>query len=372
MKRLQMEILLKDLKKKMVMLSGPRQVGKTWLAKSIMSSFKNPLYYNYDNLNHRDIINNMAWPNDPDLIIFDEIHKKPEFKNYLKGVYDTKSESQSILVTGSARLELLRKMGDSLAGRFYSHQLLPFSFKEINKVNNKISFNHYWNRGGFPEPLLGDETTAKLWRQSYYDSLIREDLFELIQIGDFRAIKSLLELLKIKVGAPVSYSSLSEDLHISVPTVKKYIEILEALYLVFRVTPYSKNIARAILKEPKIYFYDFSLIENEGAKLENLVALSLLKHVSFLNDTQADGLGLHYLRTKDAKEVDFCLSKKGNLIELLEVKMSDKNISSNLLYFSEKYQTQGKQLVLNLRDERKINQQVQILKLKEYLLSLSA
>ncbi len=131
MERAQASYILKDLKKKMVFLIGPRQVGKTWLAKRISEEYEKPMYLNYDRLEDRKLIKDEAWPETADLLIFDEIHKMPEWKNYVKGIYDTKPQTLHLLVTGSARLDTFRQAGDSLAGRFFRHRLFPLSYKEL-------------------------------------------------------------------------------------------------------------------------------------------------------------------------------------------------------------------------------------------------
>jgi len=137
MERYQKRAILRDLNKKMVFLAGPRQAGKTTLAKNIAQEFKDSfVYLNYDRLEDRKIIVKEAWLPSTELIILDEIHKMPKWKNYLKGVYDTKSSHQKILVTGSARLEIFNKVGDSLAGRYFLHRLMPLSPAEYNGPRN--------------------------------------------------------------------------------------------------------------------------------------------------------------------------------------------------------------------------------------------
>jgi len=346
--------IIADLSKKMVFVVGPRQVGKTWLAKDIAKLFNRTVYLNYDNFNDRKIIENEMWLEDNELLIFDEIHKMPNWKNYLKGIYDTKSENMKILVTGSARLDAFRQAGDSLAGRFFAHRLLPFSYKEI--FPNKKNIKELIVRGGFPEPLLAESgTEANRWRKQYIDSLIRTDVLDFENIHNFKAVSLILELLRARVGSPISFQSIAEDVKISPNTVKKYIQILEALFIVFRISPFSKNIARSLLKEPKVYFYDNGMVQgDDGAKFENFVANSLLKQVWGEADLLGTEISLHYLRTREKREVDFCIVKNGVPIQIIEAKLSDKNLSKELLYFHNKYKIPATQVVLNLRNERKI------------------
>lgn len=281
MERIQKNAILQDLDKKMVFLAGPRQSGKTTLSKEIAKLFKAPVYLNYDRLEDRKLMLNEAWLASTDLLILEEIHKMPKWKNYLKGIYDTKQKNLHILVTGSARLEVFRSVGDSLAGRYFLHRLLPLSLAECFQLNENFSIDHFLERGGFPEPFLSSTLVdANRWRMQYVDSLLREDVLEFDNIQNLKSIPLVFELLRERVGSTVSFSSIARDAELSSNTVKKYIQILEALYIVFRVTPYSRNIGRSLLKEPKIYFFDSGLVKGDhGAQLENLVAVSLLKHV---------------------------------------------------------------------------------------------
>ena len=346
--------ILKDLNNKIVFLTGPRQVGKTWLTHEIAKEFTNSVYLNYDSRTDRDIIEKEAWLTTTDLLIFDEIHKMPNWKSYIKGLFDTRTENLKILVTGSARLEYFRQTGESLSGRFFTHRLFPFSPGELTAVGAVPDLNRLINRGGFPEPFLSeDDDFAKRWRKQYVDGLIREDVLDFEKFNDFKSLKLCLELLRSRVGSPVSYSSIARDIGIAPNTVKKYIQIFEELYIVFRVTPFTGNITRSILKEPKIYFFDTALVEgNEGAKFENLTALALVKEAAAEEDLRGISAALHYVRTKDGKEVDFCYVKDGKARFLLETKLSDSNISKNLHYFSSRYNIPGIQLVKDLKRER--------------------
>lgn len=353
MERYQKRAILNDLNKKMVLLAGPRQAGKTTLAKEIASEFQSFAYLNYDHIEDRKIIKAEGWLPSTELVILDEIHKMPKWKNYLKGVYDTKPSGQKILVTGSARLEVFRKVGDSLAGRYFLHRLLPFSPAECEKVHVSYTLDRFLERGGFPEPFLDPlKVDADRWRLQYVDSLLREDILDFDNIQNLNAIRLVFELLRERVGSPISYSSIAEDVAISPHTVKKYIEILEALYIVFRITPFSKNIARSLLKEPKIYFFDNGLVKgNNGAKFENFVAMCLLKHVYAKIDYEAKTYSLHYLHTKEKKEVDFALAFDGNLEKIIEVKYADGHVSPHLRYFHHKYNLPAVQVVCELKRE---------------------
>ena len=371
MKRRQYNTIINDLEKKMVFLVGPRQAGKTWLAKSIADDMPNSVYLNYDYIPDRQLIQDEAWQDTTELLILDELHKMPQWKNYLKGLFDTKATHLKILVTGSARLDVFKQAGDSLAGRYFTHRLMPLSLGELCYLNESYNLDRLLERGGFPEPLIADDVTAaKRWRRQYIDSLLREDVLNFDNIQNFKAIRLVFDLLRHRVGAPISYSSLAADIQISPNTVKKYIQILEALYIVFRVTPFTRNIARSLLKEPKLYFFDTGLVQNgEGAMLENLVAVSLYKHCCAVEDYQGDEASLHYLRTKEGKEVDFAVTINNKIQFIIEVKTSDKDISPSLRYFNQRYQFPAIQLVKTLR-QGYLAKGIQVLKLENYLQEL--
>jgi len=353
--RKQLQGVLKDLKKKMVFVSGPRQVGKTWLAKEMMTHYKRPLYLNYDVKQDQQIIMEQGWFDDVDLLIFDELHKMPQWKHYLKGIYDARPDNMHILVTGSARLDTYRQAGDSLAGRYFIHHLLPLSLVELQNTPFQSDWKRLMTRGGFPEPFLAKNNTgAERWRLQYQDSLIREDILDFENIHNLKAIKLILELIIERVGSPMSYQSIARDVAISPHTVKHYVSILEALYIIFVVTPFSRNIARAILKEPKIYVFDTGLIlNNNGAKFENLLAVSLYKHCKGLRDYEAKKIALHYIRTKEGYEVDFCIAVDNKATELIEAKWTDKNVHKPLAKFQEETGLPAKQVVANLTKRQK-------------------
>lgn len=382
MKRYLFDQILNDIKSKMVFITGPRQVGKTYLAKQIMKKFSKPQYLNFDNINDRKIINEMGWRVNADLLVFDEIHKMKNWKIFLKGIYDSHPSGQSILVTGSARLETFRQSGESLAGRYFHLRLHPLSVKELkNKLSAFEIIERLNNYGGFPEPLLNSFEKseqealefASRWKKQYYTDLIREDILEYSRILEIQAIKHLLELLRNRVGSPLSYLALSEDLQVSPNTIKKYIQILESLYIIFIIRPYHKNIARSILKEPKIYFYDTSFIKgNEGIKLENTIAASLLKNTQYLVDAKGKDVTLNYIRNKEGKEIDFVIAEAGKPAQFIEIKLTDKKPSASLVYYSQRFKNATFiQLVHNLHQEENVKG-IEILKAGDWLTELFA
>ncbi len=372
MKRIQQTIITKDLNKKMVLLVGPRQAGKTWIAKEIAQTFKRSVYLNYDQILDRKKIQNQSWLPDTQLLVLDELHKMKGWKNYLKGVFDTRQKNMKLLVTGSARLDVYDQVGDSLAGRYFRHRLYPFSLAELKQLSYPLDMGKLIRRGGFPEPYLEEtDIEAKRWRSQYVNSLLSTDVFDVGNIQNIKALRLIFELLRNRVGSPISYQSLAEDVQISPITVKKYIQTLEAIFVIFSVSPFSKNIARSLLKEPKIYFYDTALVEGgEGATLENFVAISLLKSLHYKNDVLGENNKLHYIRTKDGEEVDFSLIKDGKIELLVEVKQSDEKINKTLKKLHQKHDVESIQIVQHLRNEFE-ESGVKVLKAENFLSSLA-
>jgi uncharacterized protein len=344
----------KDLMKKMVFLGGPRQCGKTTLAQALLQQNKSGRYFNWDlDEDRRDLLAK-KWSKQDGLLVFDEIHKYPRWKNWVKGIYDTQKQHHQILVTGSARLDLYRKGGDSLLGRYHYWRLHPFTLSEIPKgISRHQAFQRLMKVGGFPEPFLdNDETSARRWRKERFDRIIRDDVRDLEPIRDLQTLSLFVDLLRARVGSPVVLSNLAEDLQKSPITLKHWLEVLEKMYVVFSVRPYTKKLPRAIQKPPKVYFYDNAdVIGDDGAKFENLVATSLLKKIQFLEDSTGYRYDLNYIRDKEGHEVDFAITKDGVVTELLEAKWSETEVSKNLVYFSEKIkQPKATQVVGNIKN----------------------
>ena len=350
-------LVLKDLANKVVVLTGPRQVGKTTLSKQLMQSFDRTQYLNWDVLADRVVLQRQSWNPRAGLLVMDEIHKMPNWKAWLKGVADGRPASQALLVTGSARMDTFRQSGDSLAGRYFSFRLHPISVREWceqQKVLPADALDHLLDRGGFPEPCLAtDAVQADRWRAQYFTDLIREDVLEFSRLHEINTMRLFVELLRERVGSPLSLASIARDLAVAPATLKRYLEILQALFIVFTVQPWHRNVGRAILQTPKVYFFDTGLVRgDQGIRLENAVACMLLKQAHFLQDSSGRDVTLHYIRTKDDAEVDFAFSESGELKQLIECKLSDNKPHRALMRFAAQFpDVEAIQIVYNLRQE---------------------
>ena len=340
--------ITEDLQRKMVFVGGPRQVGKTTLAKQLLASHGgNGRYFNWDYDVDRQALLNKHWAADAQMLIFDELHKYPHWKNWIKGLFDTQSQTQTqthqILVTGSARLDLYRHGGDSLIGRYHFWRLHPFTLDEYpNDLTPEQVQARLLTHGGFPEPFLtNDERQSRRWRRERLDRLILEDIRDLESIKNIQGLRLLIDLLRQRVSGMVVFSNLAKDIQVAPQTVKSWIEALEHMYLIFRVPPYTEKIPRAIQKPPKIFFYDNGdVLNDQGPRFENLVATHLLKRLHFLEDYQGYRCELRYLRDKEGREVDFAIIIDGALHELIEVKRGDDKLSGSLRYYNQRLQPQ--------------------------------
>jgi len=338
MKRYIEPFILKDLKKKMVFIGGPRQVGKTILSKAICRDYKKSQYLNLDLDADRKIILKHHWSHDEQLVVFDELHKYPRWKRWIKGVYDTKPDNQQYLVTGSARLDVYRRGGDSLMGRYHYWRLHPLTLDEHPvKISQVETYERLMTLGGFPEPFINaDIREANRWRSERFSRVIREDVRDLEKTREIQLLQIFSDALRERVGSMISLSHLAQDLEIAPKTAKSWLNLLERMYLLFPIYPLSKNIPRAIHKPAKVYFYDNADCENDRAvRLENLVATHLLKRLHFMEDYFGHRCHLHYIRDRDGREIDFVTVINGKVIDLIEVKLSDDTISSSLKYYQQ-------------------------------------
>ena len=329
----------KDLKSRMVFIGGARQVGKTTLALEYLKPPKprHPAYLNWDIGHHQEKIIKKQIPLKFKTIVFDEIHKYVKWRNFMKGLYDEHHETHRFLVTGSARLDFFSKGGDSLLGRYHYYRLHPFSLFELNKKATKEDLKQLLKFGGFPEPFLKQsEVFSKRWIRERRRRVIHEDIRDLQKVKEISYINLLMEELPHKVGSPLSIRSIREDIGVSHQAVENWIQILENLYMVFRISPYGAPKIRAVKKEQKLYFFDWSHISDENIKFENLVASHLLKYCHYQEDVMGDDLELRFLRDTDKREVDFVVLKNKKPVFAVECKTGEANLSSHIRYFKER------------------------------------
>jgi uncharacterized protein len=329
------EKVLKDLEKKMVFLSGPRQVGKTTLSKSFLEH-ETGEYLNWDFDEDRKRILKSELPRGKALVILDEIHKYSRWRTLIKGYFDKFSPQLKILVTGSGRLDYYSHGGDSLQGRYYMLHLMPFSVKELG-ITKQDELERLIRLSGFPEPYFGNsEIEKKRWSNSYTQRLVREDLRDLEKVQDLSKIELLASILPQKVSSPLSINSLREDLLTAHQTVQNWLTVLERLYYIFRIQPFSYSKLRAVRKEGKLYLYDWSLVEEAGSRFENFIALHLLKWITYQNEALGTQKKLQYFRDIDKREVDFVITEKDIPLLLIECKLKSKQISPSLKYLKKK------------------------------------
>lgn len=372
MNRASLFTLRKDLGQKIIILAGPRQVGKTTLARSLSPS---QVYLSYDDPSHRITLRKRDWDRKVDLVIFDELHKMKQWKTFLKGVYDVEGMPPALVVTGSARLDLLRRAGDSMAGRYFSWRLHPIDVREAVTgagVEPEEALSRILRFGGFPEPFLkAQDIFYARWRRTHHDIILKDDVWDVYRVKDLRGLETLVEMLRSRVGSPLSALSLARDLGCDAVTVRRWLHALELLHVIFFVRPWHRNVARAILKEPKCYFYDTAQVEGEGPRLENLVACALQKEVHRLEDELGRDGQLCYVRTRDGREIDFAVIGKTKVKLLVEVKTGDATPSPAFSQLGKFFPgAAALQLVRNLDRERMIPEGPEIRRMAPYLAGL--
>ncbi|HEX7372954.1 MAG TPA: AAA family ATPase [Thermodesulfobacteriota bacterium] len=354
----------------MVFLAGPRQVGKTRLAKNWLGKKGcSTLYFNWDDISTRKAYatnshffespaRSLGIP-DP-WVVFDEIHKRNLWRDILKGVYDGFGEEFRFLVTGSARLDLFRRSGDSLVGRYNLFHMMPFNIGEITRLQRGVSFlaekshqkllksfeeqvstpictgleeayHHLWRYGPFPEPFLKqNERFSRKWHQDYLSLVIREELKDISRVVELDKVENLLFLMPSRIMAPLSMANLAGELEVAHTTVKVWLEQLRRLYLLFPVDPWAKKVSRGLRREKKWYFLDWYYVSEESGRLENMVATYLYRACQALTDMGHGNYRLNYLRTLDKKEIDFIVEADGKPILAVEVKLDDPQLSKSL------------------------------------------
>ena len=345
--------------RQMAFVSGARQVGKTTLAKQISQSFQTTLYLNWDDTEHRFLILgdtahliealglNQLKTHIP-LLVLDEIHKYAHWKSFLKGLFDRFEGKVAFLITGSARMDIFKKGGDSLMGRYFNYRLHPLSVAELIDSKRKKTliqaprasnaYNQLYQFGGFPEPFLkANKTFSRRWHRLRQQQLVQEDIRDISRVQEIAQLEMLVILLEKQAGQVTKYSTLAKQLRVSVDTIRRWLDILEGFYYCYRIRPWYQNITTALRKEPKTYLWDGSNISDKGAKAENFIASHLLKAVHAWTDFGLGDFDLYYLRTKDQKEVDFVVTQNKKPWILVEVKSAIKAaLNPHLAWFQTK------------------------------------
>lgn len=342
--------------RQMAFVSGPRQVGKTTSCRNLANQ-----YLNWDNTDDRALIvkgpaaiaeaiglNKLA--KSKPTVLFDELHKFSRWKQFLKGFFDTYADDVNVMVTGSSRMDIYRRGGDSLMGRYFLYHMHPFSLAEVIYQNlpdpdkfirhpkeiDPYDFMALWNHGGYPEPFLKrDKRFSNRWQNLRLLQLLREDVRDLTQIHQLDQLELLVRLLMARSSHQLIYSNLANEIQVSIDTLRRWVATLCNLHLGFLVRPWFKNISRSLRKEPKWFLRDWSSIEDQGEKAETFVACHLLKAVEGWNDMGLGNFQLNYLRDRNQREVDFIVVKDGQPWFLIEVKNSEKTISPSLKFFQE-------------------------------------
>ena len=334
MKRYLENPVLEDLSRKMVFVGGPRQVGKTTLSFNIAP--KKHRYLNWDDLEDREFILREKFPVES-FVVFDEIHKFRNWRNYVKGFYDKNFDGTRILITGSARLDYYRFSGDSLQGRYHYYRLHPLTVGELN-IDSQSEFENLLMLGGFPEPFLsGSQRQANRWMREYRSRVANEEIRSLEFTQNLSAMELLLLRLPDLVGSPLSINALREDLNCAHKTVSKWLDIFERMYLIYRLSPFGSTKVRAVKKEQKHYHYNWAEVQDEGARFENLVAGHILKWVHFQQDYEGRDVDLTYFRDTDGREVDLVVTENRQPVCAVECKLRYRNVSRNLKYFKSKF-----------------------------------
>jgi predicted AAA+ superfamily ATPase len=329
--------IARDLTEKMVIVAGPRQVGKTTLALSLLASGNesHPAYLSWDALPARRMLLRGELPANQPLILLDEIHKYRGWRNLVKGLDDTNKSQRRFLITGSARLDHYRRGGDSLQGRYHFHRLHPLSLPELGTEGARAALAQLLEFGGFPEPFLKAERRHWLrWQRERLARVIHEDLVSLERVKEVSQLDLLASVLPDRVGSPLSVNNLRQDLSVAFETVDRWISILENLYVCFRISPHGLPKLRAATKEKKLYLWDWSLCEDPAARFENLVAANLLKYCHWIEDNEGEPMELRFLRDAARREIDFVVVRGRKPIFAVECKTGERDLSRNIAYFA--------------------------------------
>ena len=341
--------------RQMAFVAGPRQVGKTTTCRALAD-----VYLDWDNEDHRALI--LAGPSavathagldrlaqQPVRIVFDELHKYRRWKQFLKGFFDTYEASVRIMVTGSSRLDVYRKGGDSLMGRYFLYRMHPLSAGELCRPVPpdgaltppaqlaEEDWKALWEHGGHPEPFQKRSSRFSLrWRELRMHQLLREDVRDMTAIQDLDQLAVMARILSERSSGQLIYSSLAKQVRVSENTVRSWIATLCSLHYGFVVRPWYRNVSKALRKEPKWFLRDWSGIADVGNRAETFCACHLLKAVEGWTDLGLGVFELRYIRDTQKREVDFLVIRDGNPWFLVEVKHGNAGLSPHLAYFQER------------------------------------
>jgi uncharacterized protein len=333
----------------MVLLSGPRQVGTNayfnWDTPQVKRAhLDRPLFF-------RD--------GDPRWVIFDEIHKRRDWKRLLKGFYDSPDRRENFIVTGSGRLEQFQRGGDSLQGRYDLFQLWPLTVDELARATKPMAARprdfRAWEPdapevedapllelGGFPAPFhAGSARGLRRWQDQYLDRVVREDVRDFSAVHRLDQIDLLARLLPGRVSSPISALSLAQDVEASPVGIKGWLRLFETLFFGFRLPPFHRHVHRAIKREPKWYFYQWTYVEDPEPRFENYLAVQL---GAALRSWSEQGYGrweLFYLRDQDRREVDFLVTRDLKPQALIEAKVAAQPWPNGLRHYVEKLGVPG-------------------------------
>ena len=343
--------------RQMVLVSGPRQVGKTTTCRNHVQT-----YVNWDNDDDRerilegparlaDLLKLNRLSKTVPVVLFDELHKYSRWKQFLKGFFDTYADEVRIIVTGSSRMDIYRRGGESLMGRYFSYRMHPFSVAETVRTDlpdpkriirpprkgKDADFDALWRHGGYPEPFLRrDARFSRRWQSLRLEQTVREDIRDLTQIQHLSQMETLVKILSARSSRQLVYGNLAKEVRVSIDTVRRWVEVLRDLHLGFLVRPWFKNLSRSLRKEPKWFLRDWASIADDGDRAETFVACHLLKAVEGWSDIGLGRFELGYLRDKEGHETDLVVVRDGKPWFLVEIKYRDESLSGDLRYFQDR------------------------------------
>jgi predicted AAA+ superfamily ATPase len=332
--------ILEDVQRKMVFIGGPRQAGKTTLSKHLCQAAgddSKQRYLNWDATVDRERLMMEVFPAGRGFLILDEIHKFSRWRQVVKGLFDKRGDELQILVTGSASLDYYRRGGDSLQGRYHFYRLLPLTYSELGG-HSLASVQDLLRYSGFPEPfLLQSERQTRRWSREYRTRIVRGDLTDLEKVQDVSLIEMMALRLPALVGKPLSLNALKKELQVSHQSVARWLNMLENLYMLFRIPPFGAPSLRAVKKEVKHYHWDWTVVGDMRWRFENLIACHLLKWCYFLQDTEGRDMQLRYFRDVDRREVDFVLLEEGQPLHFIDCDLNCRQPSRSLNYLKVRF-----------------------------------